>query len=441
MRESVKRGGQGCLGVGADPVERRTRVDRNKGLNQANVLDVLVERGFVKDVSDMDGLRRLLETPAVVYYGCDATATSFHVGNQVGMMTLAWLQRYGHTPIVLMGGGTTMVGDPSDKMAQRPIMSQEAIAANVERLRPQFSRFVDFSAGALMLDNSSWLLPLKLIDFLREIGSRFSVNRMLSHETYRSRLEHGGLTFLEFTYQLLQAYDFLHLYRSEGCRIQVGGSDQWGNIVAGVDLIRRSEGVEAFGLVWPLITTSGGAKMGKTASGAVWLDPSLLSPYDYYQFWINTEDADVERFLALFTFLPMEEIKRIGSLEGADLRRAKEILAFEATSIVHGEQAAREAQAASRALFSIGEVPDGAPTVEYDRDRLMQGIGVLDFVTEVGLIESKREARRIIEQGGLTLNGSPVQSPDRALGPADLNGGDSLLLRVGKKRYLRVRAQ
>ena len=403
-----------------------------------NVLDVLLDRGFVKDVSNLDGLRETLRNPTVVYYGCDATARSFHVGNQVGMMTLAWLQRFGHRPIALMGGGTTMVGDPSGRSAERPIMSRDDIAANAERLKPQFARFIDFGAGAMMLDNSEWLLLLKLIDFLRDVGSKFTVNHMLAHETYRVRLEQGGLSFLEFSYQLLQAYDYLYQYRNYDCRFQVGGSDQWANILAGVDLVRRAEGVEVFGLVWPLITTSSGAKMGKTATGAVWLDPNLLSPYEYYQFWINTDDADVGRFLALFTFLPMEDVQRLGGLEGAELRVAKEELAMEVTTIVHGAEAAEKARAASRALFDGQGEPEDVPTATLSRERLGDGLPVTDLVYEVGLRSSKRDVRRLIEDGGLSVDGARVESVEHAIRPDDFANGSSILLKAGKKNFLRV---
>jgi len=404
---------------------------------KSNVLEVLLERGFVKDSSDLERLRKQLEQPTVVYYGCDATAVSFHVGSQVGMMTLAWLQRFGHTPIALMGGGTTMVGDPSERSAERPIMTPEEIAANADRLQPQFARFIDFDSGALMLDNSDWLLRLNLIEFLRDVGSKFSINHMLAHETYKARLEAGGLSFLEFSYQLLQAYDYLHLYRDQQCVLQVGGSDQWANILAGVDLIRRSEGAEAFALVWPLITTASGAKMGKTAQGAVWLNRDLLSPFDYYQFWINVEDADVERFLALFTFLAMDEVKRLSALPGAEIRQAKEVLAFEVTTIVHGRQDAEAARRASRALFAHTGPLDTAPSVRCARSILDVGVSIVDLVSAVGLIPSKREARRKIAEGAVSVNEQRVGSVDRIVTAADLSD-NSLLLRCGKKRYLRV---
>jgi tyrosyl-tRNA synthetase len=415
----------------------RSRIDAE--LN-GNVLDVLAERGFVKDATNLDGLRKLLEQPATVYWGCDATATSFHVGNQVGMMAMAWLQRFGHNPIILMGGGTTMVGDPSGKSAERPIMTRAQILNNEERLRPQFERFVTFGDGsgdAKMLDNSDWLLTLNLVEFLRDVGGKVTVNHMLGHETYRDRLEQGGLSFLEFSYQLMQGYDYLHLFREHGCRLQVGGSDQWANILAGVDLVRRSEAAEVFALVWPLLTTSSGAKMGKTASGAVWLDPTLLSPYEYYQFWINPDDADVERFLALFTFLPMDEVRELGGLKGDLIREAKERLAYEATRILHGQDAAQDARATSQALFGGRGAGSAAPTAEVARARIDVGIPLAELVVDVRLYSSKREATRKIAEGGLYVNGDVVSTPNRIIGTSDVDG-DSILLRSGKKRYLRI---
>jgi tyrosyl-tRNA synthetase len=404
-----------------------------------NVLDVLYERGFVKDISSEENLRRLLDQPTSVYFGCDATASSFHVGNQVGMMALAWFQRCGHRPIIVMGGGTTMVGDPSGRSSERPMLSPSEIDTNVRRLRRQFARFVDFDRGASQVDNADWLVALNLVEFLRDVGSKFSVNQMLAHETYKVRLDAGGLTMLELSYQLLQAYDFLHLYRTDGCRLQIGGSDQWANILAGVDLIRKSESAQAFALVWPLITTSSGAKMGKTAARAVWMDREQLSPYEYYQFWINTEDADVERFLALFTFLPMHEVQRLASLQGADLRSAKETLAFEVTAIVHGQDEAERARAASRVLFgTVNAEPE--PTHALPAERFAMGLGLIDLVVEIGLISSKREARRLLEQGGLSLNGQTISS-DRPVTSEDLSGKGRLTIRAGKKRHAAIQAE
>ncbi|MCL6432447.1 MAG: tyrosine--tRNA ligase, partial [Anaerolineae bacterium] len=316
----------------------------------ANVYDVLVERGFIYQVTDEAGLREALEAPLTLYCGYDPTAPSLQAGNLATIMLLMHMQRHGHRVIVLVGGGTTLIGDPSGRATARPILSPEVIAENQESIRQQLARFLDFSDGrALMLNNADWLTRLNYIEFLREIGRHFSVNEMLAAEAYRQRLE-AGLTYLEFSYRLLQAYDFLYLYRNYGCVLQVGGSDQWGNITAGVDLIRREEGVQAFGLVIPLLTTSSGVKMGKTEAGTIYLAADRTSPYEFYQFWINTEDADVARFLAIFTLLPMEEVRRLGSLTGADLRLAKEVLAFEVTRLVHGQRAAEEARAASQVL-------------------------------------------------------------------------------------------
>src|SRR5215217_8497642 len=338
--------------------------------------DLLVERGFVYQSSNDQALRAALTRPMTLYCGYDPTASSLTVGHLVPIMMLAHLQRAGHRPIALVGGGTTMVGDPTGKTEIRQMLSKEQIANNQISIQSQLSRYLDFSNDrALMVNNADWLLDLRYIDFLREIGRHFSVNQMLQHETYRERLQGSGLSFIEMNYVLLQAYDFLHLYREYGCTLQVGGSDQWFNILAGTELIRRADGGEAFALVAPLITTASGAKMGKTEAGAVWLSPERTSPYDFYQFWVNTEDPDVARFLRWFTFLPEDEIQRLESLEGADLRHAKEILAFEVTRIVHGESAATEAQQAARALFGgDGGSLEAVPTTTLPSDSLTDGI-------------------------------------------------------------------
>jgi len=407
----------------------------------SNVYDILAERGFIYQVTDEAGLREALERPITLYCGYDVTSTSLQVGNLVTVMMLAHMQRAGHRPIALVGGGTTLVGDPSGKTQSRPILSKEEIAANQEFIKGQLSRFLDFSGGrALMLNNADWLTPLNYIDFLREIGRHFSVNEMLAAETYRQRLE-TGLSFLEFNYRLLQAYDFLYQYRHYGCILQIGGSDQWGNITAGVDLIRRADAGRAFGLVAPLLTTASGAKMGKTEQGAIYLAAERTSPYDFYQFWINTEDADVGRFLAIFTFLPMEQVRELGALVGAESRRAKEILAYEVTRLVHGERAAEEARVASRALFGPGR-PTGAaaeaiPTTAIPFARLEAGIPVTELLAEVGLTRSRSDARRLIEQGGVYIDEQRVDDVDTVVTTAALKEG-SILLRAGKKRYHRV---
>ena len=404
-----------------------------------NAFDVLSRRGFVEQVSDEDGIRTALERPVTCYVGFDPSAPSFHVGHLVPIMALAHLQRHGHRPIAIMGGGTGMIGDPSDKDEMRKLLTLEEIDANVARLKVQMGNLLDFSEGqALMVNNADWLRPLNYLAFLRDIGRHFSVNRMLAAEGYRRRYDsEGGLNFLEFNYMLLQAYDFLHVFREYGCTLQAGGNDQWGNILAGVDLIRRVEGEQVHALTYPLLTTSSGAKMGKTAAGAIWLDPELLSPYEYYQYWINTEDADVERFLALFTFLPMEDVRELGRLSGADIRQAKEVLAFETTKILHGEAAAGEARDTSRKLFGGGVVTDAVPTTEFESSELQAGISAPEVFQRVGLARSRSEARRLIQQGGAYINDEPVGSVDDLVTAEHLVDG-SILLRAGKKRYHRV---
>jgi tyrosyl-tRNA synthetase len=353
-------------------------------------------------------------------------------------MMLAHLQRAGHRTIALVGGGTTMVGDPTGKTEMRQMLSKEQIASNQEGIKAQLGRFLDFSGDrALMVNNADWLPNLRYIEFLREIGRHFSVNQMLQHETYRERLQGSGLSFIEMNYVLLQAYDFLYLYREYGCTLQVGGSDQWFNILAGAELIRRADGGEAFALVAPLITTASGAKMGKTEAGAVWLSPERTSPYDFYQFWVNTEDADVGRFLRFFTFFPEDEIKRLTALEGAELRSAKEILATEVTRIVHGEAAAEEAKQAARALFGgAGGSLEAVPTTTVPAERLEDGIDVVDLLVLGTLASSKGAARQLIRQGGVTLGDRRVdQSNERV--QREQFGPDGLLVRAGKKRFHR----
>ncbi len=427
-----------------------TDVDHQSELEddrERNVYDVLTERGFIAQVSHEEELRAALERPIILYNGYDATATSLHTGHQLTLMMLAHFQRHGHRPLVLLGGGTTMIGDPTDKAATRPLLTLEQIERNIEALRPQFARFLDFSAGAgrrraLLVNNADWLLGLSYIGFLRDIGKHFSVNQLLSHSTYRDRLESGSLNFIEINYVLLQAYDFLHLYKEFGCTLQTGGGDQWFNVLAGADLVRRVEGGAAFALVAPLLTTTAGEKMGKTVGGAVWLDPAQTSPYDYYQFWINVEDDKVEQLLKLYTFLPLDEIATLAQLAGADIRRAKEILAFEATRLCHGEEAARRAQGAARALFSgdgdgEGAAGEHAPTTTVPRATLEAGVPLVDLLVTAGLCASKGEARRLIAQGGAYINGEAATGADQVISAADLADG-GLLLRAGKKRYQRV---
>ncbi len=410
-----------------------------------HLLDTLRERGFIDQVTEPAAdLRALLAAPASAYIGFDPTAASLHVGSLVPIMALVHLQRAGHRPVALVGGGTGLVGDPSGKTELRRVMTREEVAANAESIRGQLARFVDFSGGrALLVNNADWLAPLNYLEFLRDIGRQFSVNRMLAADAYRTRYESpDGLNFLEFNYMLLQAYDFHQLFKSLGCRLQMGGSDQWGNIVAGIDLIRRLGGPPAFGVTFPLITTAAGAKMGKTAAGAVWLDPTRTSPYDYYQFWINADDRDVARFLALFTLLPMEEVRALGA-GGGDARAAKRRLAFEATRLAHGEEQAHKAEGAAAALFSGGgDVPDAAladaPTFEIPAAELADGIEAFALFHRVGLAKSRGEARRLIEGGGAYVGGRQVAAFNEPVSASDATDG-RILLRVGKKKYLLLR--
>ena len=405
----------------------------------SNVLDIFEERGFVEQMTDRAELSEAMDGPMTCYIGFDPTASSFHVGSLVPIMSLAHMQRAGHRPIALVGGGTTLVGDPSGKTEMRRLMSREEINQNAEGIKKQLSRFIDFSAGkALMANNADWLCDLNYIEFLRDIGRHFSVNRMLAAESYKVRLE-SGLSFIEFNYMLLQAYDYWHLFKHYQCRLQMGGNDQWGNILAGADLIRRIEGEVVHALTFPLITTSSGIKMGKTHKGAVWLDPELTPPYDYYQYWINQDDKDVERFLALFTFLPMEEVRRLGSLRGEGIREAKDVLAFEATALCHGKEEAQKARNAARELFggAGSESSESIPTCPIGAQELERGLAAYLLFEKCGLCKTRGEARRLLSQGGGYVNGQRIDAFDQVVGSKDLASG-SILLRAGKKKYVRV---
>lgn len=405
----------------------------------SNVLDIFEERGFVEQMTDRAELSKAMDGPMTCYIGFDPTASSFHVGSLVPIMSLAHMQRAGHRPIALVGGGTTLVGDPSGKTEMRRLMSREEINQNAEGIKKQLSRFLDFSAGkALMANNADWLCDLNYIEFLRDIGRHFSVNRMLAAESYKVRLE-SGLSFIEFNYMLLQAYDYWHLFKHYQCRLQMGGNDQWGNILAGADLIRRIEGEVVHALTFPLITTSSGIKMGKTHKGAVWLDPELTPPYDYYQYWINQDDKDVERFLALFTFLPMEEVRRLGSLRGEGIREAKDVLAFEATALCHGKEEAQKARSAARELFggAGSESSDSIPTCPVGGQELERGLAAYLLFEKCGLCKTRGEARRLLSQGGGYVNGKRIDAFDQVVGAKDLASG-SILLRAGKKKYVKV---
>jgi tyrosyl-tRNA synthetase len=424
----------------------------------ANVFDVLKKRGFVEQTTGDESVSDLLKRPTTCYIGFDPTASSFHVGSLIPIMALAHMQRHGHRPIALVGGGTALVGDPSGKTEMRQMLTPRQVNQNAKGLKKQLAKFITFeNEQAALLNNAKWLKQLRYISFLRDYGRHFSVNRMLTSESCRLRLStESGLNFIEFNYVLLQAYDFLYLYRTENCVLQMGGADQWGNIVAGIELIRRAERGTACGITFPLITTSSGDKMGKTAQGSVWLDPELTSPYDYYQFWVNTADDDVIRFLSFFTFLPLAEIETAQSLKGSDLNAAKTVLAFEATKLVHGQNAAKEALKASFSLFGMRTVDshilpsssiprdldssemEAIPTTVIDPVRLHTGVPAFELFDEVNLCASRGEARRLIRQGGAYVNDKRIQRFDSIVGHNDLNEGE-LLLRAGKKRYHRIR--
>ena len=420
-----------------------------------SVYDVLLERGFVEQVTGETEIRELLERePVTCYIGFDPTAASLHIGSLVPIMALAHMQKHGHRPIALVGGGTGLIGDPSGKTEMRQILTREQIDINAACLKKQLSRYLDFSeGGSLLLNNADWLTRLNYIEFLRDIGRHFSVNRMLAAESYRIRLD-KGLNFIEFNYMLLQAYDFLYLFQQYGCLLQMGGNDQWGNMVAGIDLIRRIEEKTAYGITFPLMTTSQGHKMGKTERGTVWLDSQLTSPYEYYQYWMNTEDADVGRFLALFTFLPMEEISAVKSLTDSRLNRAKAVLAFEATKIAHGEDAAVAVWKASSEAFGLKPVESGMfpssaiprsaeelgtaaiPSIEKSRKSLAAGIPAFELFQEAGLCSSRGEARRLIAQGGAYVNNRQIVAFDEKIGFPDADEKGEIRLRKGKKRYV-----
>jgi tyrosyl-tRNA synthetase len=415
-----------------------------------NPVEYMRSRGFVHDISDEGGLRELFDRgePVTLYQGFDPTGPSLHAGHMVGIMMLGSMQRLGHRPIALGGGGTAMVGDPSGRTSARELIREDELATNIAAITRQLQRYLDYEGGrfgdnpaAISLNNADWLLGLKYIPFLRDIGRHFSVNEMLAAETYKVRLETTGLNFVEFNYRLVQAYDFLHLYRTQGCVLQLGGSDQWGNIVAGVDLVRRADGGKAFALVCPLITTASGEKMGKTGSGVrVWIDPELFSPYDYFQYWVNTDDALVETYLKQFTFLPNDVIADLTSVQGAALREAKRVLALEATALAHGLDAAREAEEASKALFggTSGSADDASlPTVTLPAGDVTGEFTVADAFVAAGLAKGRGEARRLAQQGGLRAGGAKIDDVDQPFATL-LDGDSAVILRAGKKRFQRV---
>jgi tyrosyl-tRNA synthetase len=398
----------------------------------------LAERGFIHQVSDAEGLdAKAAAGPITAYVGFDATAPSLHIGNLLTIMMLRRLQKAGHRPIALMGGGTSKIGDPSGKDTTRALLSDAQIESNIASIRSVFSRFLDFDAGAIMANNAEWLDQLHYIPFLRDVGRHFTINKMLTFDSVKLRLEREQpLTFLEFNYMILQAYDFVELYKRHGCILQMGGSDQWGNIVNGIDLGRRLVNVQLFALTTPLLTTSSGSKMGKTETGAVWLNADLMSPYDYWQFWRNCEDGDVGRLLKLFTELPLEEIAHLARLKGQELNEAKKILATEATSLLHGRAAAEQAAETARRTFEEGALAETLPTVEIPRARLEAGLGVLAACVEVGFASSNGEARRHIRGGGLKVNDETVTDEKMVLTPAHLTPEGVIKLSLGRKRHV-----
>ncbi len=408
-------------------------------------LQVLIDRGFVKDCTDWEGLSDLMDKEPVSFYcGVDPTGPSLHVGHIVPFFAMHHLQKAGHKPIALVGGGTGLIGDPSGKTEMRKILSIDTINENAEKIKGQLGKIVDFSDNpdggkAVMMNNADWLVGLNYISFLRDVGVYFSVNRMLTFEGVKQRLERG-LSFIEFNYQLLQAYDFHMLNQKEGCRLQIGGADQWGNIVAGIDLIQRMDGPQCYGLTFNLIMRADGKKMGKSEKGAVFLSPELYSPYDFFQYWRNVADADAVRFMKLFTFLSLDEIREYEDPQ-RNINDAKERLAYEVTKIIHGEAEADKALNAAKSLFSTGGGKEGVPSIVISKADLDNSIGVLDLFTRSGLSSSNGEARRLVTQGGAEINGKKVTDPKATVSSADLDSDGELLLKAGKKRFMRVIAE
>lgn len=408
----------------------------------SSVYDTLVERGFIEQCTHEKELRELLEKEKVTFYiGFDATADSLTAGHFLTIMAMMHMQKAGHRPIALLGGGTTMIGDPSMRSDMRQMMTIEQIQHNASCFKEQLSHFISFdNDGAILENNANWLLDLNYVNFLRDVGIHFSVNKMLTAECYKSRMEQG-LTFFEFNYMLMQSYDFLELNRRYDCCLEMGGNDQWSNILGGVDLIRRKEQKPAYGLTFKLLTTSDGKKMGKTQKGAVWLDPAKTSPYDFYQYWRNIEDAKVEECLGLLTFLPMDEVRRLGALEGAEINKAKEVLAYEITKIVHGEEEAKKAQAAAKALFVSGGVAGSVPTYTYPADKLAEGVDIISILVDTKLAPTRSEARRLVNQGGVTVNDVKVSAFDAVYGSKDFNENQAFMVKKGKKGFYQIKAE
>jgi tyrosyl-tRNA synthetase len=404
----------------------------------ANVFDVLMERGFIEQCTHEEEIREKLGNEQVTFYiGFDPTADSLHVGHFLQIMVMAHMQQHGHRPVALIGGGTTMVGDPSGRSDMRQMLTKEGIAANGERFKEVFKKFLEFGDDkAIMLNNADWLLPLNYVEFLRDFGPHFSVNRMLTADCYKTRLE-KGLTFLEFNYMLMQAYDFYYMNVHNDVTMQFGGNDQWSNILAGVELIRRKSGNQAYGMTFSLLTTSEGKKMGKTQSGALWLDSDKTSPYDFYQYWRNVDDADVKKCLALLTFLPMDEVRRLGSLKDQEINKAKEVLAYEVTKMVHSEEEAEKAQALARQLFSGKQNAEDMPSTSVNASEIEGGISLIDLMLKAGLISSKSEARRLIQQGGVSVNGNKETDFKKVITAMDFEERQCII-KKGKKVFHKI---
>ncbi|NLI57054.1 MAG: tyrosine--tRNA ligase [Clostridium sp.] len=405
----------------------------------SSVFQTLKERGFIAQITHEEPVKKILENEKVTFYiGFDPTADSLHVGHFLQMVVMSHMQKAGHRPIAIIGGGTTMVGDPTGKTDMRKMMTREEIQKNAENFKKQLSKFIDFSDGkALMIDNADWLLELNYVRFLREIGVHFSVNRMLTAECFKSRLE-KGLSFIEFNYMLMQSYDFLKLYQDYGCVLQLGGDDQWSNILGGIDLIRRVEGKEVYGMTFNLLTTSEGVKMGKTEKGALWLDANKTPPYEFYQYWRNINDKDVINCLKLLTFLPMDEIEKLSKLEGQEINEAKKVLAYEVTKLIHGEEEAIKAQNAAQALFGKGVSSDDMPTTEISNNDILDGINIIDLLVKTKLVPSKGEGRRLIQQGGISVNNEKINEFNFTVKTDDFKDNE-LIIKKGKKVYHKVK--
>lgn len=408
-------------------------------MEKRNVFDVLKERGYIEQCTHEEEIIELLGKESVTFYiGFDPTADSLHIGHYIQIMVMSIMQQHGHRPIALLGDGTTMIGDPSDRTGMRSIMTFETITQNAENFKRVFEKFLDFSDGkALMPRNSEWLLPLNYLEFMREVGVHFSVNRMLAADCYKNRMEQG-LTFFEFGYMLMQSYDFYVLNQKFNCKMQFGGNDQWSNIIGGVELTRKKAGEQVYGMTFSLLTNSEGKKMGKTEKGALWLDRNKTTPYEFYQYWRNIGDADVEKCLALLTFLPMDEVRRLGALEGSEINKAKEVLAYEVTKLIHSEEDAMNAQEAARALFGKGTESENMPTTEITKDELGAGMSVIDMMTKTNLIKTKSEGRRLIEQSGVTVNDVIISDVNAVITAADFED-EKLIIKKGKKVYHRIK--